>query len=336
MSRYYPGFLAAFFIVLLRIAIGWHFLNEGLEKVESTYGGGKEPFSAEIYLRNANGPFGPYFRQMIPDVDGLDRLDPDKTKASWSAEVARISGHYAFNDDQKKKAEAILDENLQWVTYWFQDPPNAEKVKKYQHDLDEANRTESDPQSLSFQKERALDSRRSLEADRRALLAPLLDHEKALREAVINKVATPEQAQSLGAPSAPRNGLEMINNLTMFGLVAIGGCLILGFLTPLAALLAATFLAMIYFSMPPWPGLPPNPRTEGHYFIVSKNLVEMLACLVLATTPSGHWIGLDALFFGARRRRRLAPEIVHQPEHETAPVRATTARHEDQQPIPID
>ncbi len=29
MSRYYPGFLAAFFIVLLRIAIGWHFLHEG-------------------------------------------------------------------------------------------------------------------------------------------------------------------------------------------------------------------------------------------------------------------------------------------------------------------
>ena len=29
MSRYYPGFLAAFFIVLLRIAIGWHFLYEG-------------------------------------------------------------------------------------------------------------------------------------------------------------------------------------------------------------------------------------------------------------------------------------------------------------------
>jgi hypothetical protein len=39
---------------------------------------------------------------------------------------------------------------------------------------------------------------------------------------------------------------------------------------------------------------------------VSKNLVELLACLVIATTPSGHWVGLDALFFGARRRRRLA------------------------------
>ena len=51
--------------------------------------------------------------------------------------------------------------------------------------------------------------------------------------------------------------------------------------------------------MPPWPGLPPNPKAEGHYWIVSKNLVELIACLSIAMTASGHWFGLDALFFGA-------------------------------------
>ena len=55
----------------------------------------------------------------------------------------------------------------------------------------------------------------------------------------------------------------MINRLTMFGLVAIGFCLIAGFLTPLAALSAAAFLAMIYLSMPPLPGLPPTRRPRG-------------------------------------------------------------------------
>jgi hypothetical protein len=89
-------------------------------------------------------------------------------------------------------------------------------------------------------------------------------------------------------------------------LIAIGGCLILGFLTPFAAICAAAFLALLYFSIPPWPGLPPNPKTEGHYWIVSKNLVELIACLLIAVTASGHWFGLDALFFGARRRRRWA------------------------------
>ena len=64
-NRNYPGFLAALFLVLLRMAIGWHF-SRGCEKVKSTYYGGKEPFSAEIYIRNANGPFAPYFRHVMP------------------------------------------------------------------------------------------------------------------------------------------------------------------------------------------------------------------------------------------------------------------------------
>ncbi len=120
-------------------------------------------------------------------------------------------------------------------------------------------------------------------------------------------LASDDDAISAAESARPWTRLDVINFATTYGLIAIGGCLILGFLTPLAALGAAAFLAMIYLSMPPWPGLPPNPKAEGHYLIVSKNLIELIACLVIATTPNGHWIGLDALFFGARRRRRLAP-----------------------------
>jgi uncharacterized membrane protein YphA (DoxX/SURF4 family) len=76
-----------------------------------------------------------------------------------------------------------------------------------------------------------------------------------------------------------------------------------GFLTRFAALGAALFLAQIYLSMPPWPGLPPAPVAEGHYFIVSKNLIEMLACLALASLPTGQWVGLDAVVFGPMVRR---------------------------------
>jgi uncharacterized membrane protein YphA (DoxX/SURF4 family) len=163
---------------------------------------------------------------------------------------------------------------------------------------------------------------------------PIVGQEKTMREAVA-KLATPDQVKAAGAtresvqsllgkvgispsagslasaassssPPSQWTSLDVLNAATMYGLVAIGGCLILGLFTPMAAISAAAFLAMIYFSMPPWPGLPPNPKAEGHYLIVSKNLLEMIACLVIATTPSGHWIGFDAIFFGARRRRRLA------------------------------
>jgi uncharacterized membrane protein YphA (DoxX/SURF4 family) len=329
MSRYYPGFLAAFFIVLLRIAIGWHFLYEGREKVESMYYG-KEPFSAEIYLRNATGPMGTYFRGMLPDVNSLAMLDPVRLKASWKDEVSRITEHYNFTTEQRETAQKILDGSLQWADYWFDDPANQEKRQKYYHDLRQVLEIDQQPQALSFEKERAWDARRGVEGDRRTLIQPLVAQGTTLREAVA-KVALPDQREAadsrgkatfdwlaqknINIPASLQSkisglaswtSLDVLNWMTIIGLIAIGFCLIAGFLTPVAALAAAGFLAMIYLSMPPWPGTPPNPRAEGHYLIVSKNLVELLACLVIAATPSGHWVGLDALFFGARRRRRLA------------------------------
>ncbi len=340
MARNYPGFLAAFFIILLRVGIGWHFLNEGIEKYESGQNG-KEPFSAEIYLRNANGPLAPYFRQMVPDVDGRDLLDESKLKAAWRADVSRVANHFGFEPAQGTQAEKLADESERWIDFWFNDFENKEKREKYLHDLDHVEQIEHDPNALSYERERALETRRGLDADRRSLIGPLVERGKTLRAAVA-KLATDDQLQKAGGIGAPWTHLDAINLATTYGLIAIGVCLILGFLTPLAALGAAAFLAMIYLSMPPWPGLPPNPRTEGHYFIVSKNLVELIACMVIATTPSGHWIGLDALFFGARRRRRLAPQPSEpnpnaRPTRDRPVTKPVTDRElaEDHKPIPI-
>ncbi|MFO0892015.1 MAG: DoxX family protein [Isosphaeraceae bacterium] len=300
-SRNYPGFLGALFLVLLRIAIGWHFLTEGLDKVESTRYG-KNPFSAEIYLRNASGPLAPTFRSMLPDADGRDSLDPAKLKASWAEHLGRIESHFKFNDQQKAKVKELLDRSNAWADVWFNAFDNKEAIEKYMHELAEVERTERDPNSMSFERERAWESRRSLEADRRKLTAPLVTRGQELTDAAI-ALASSEQQSAAGAYSPPMSFLDVANFLTMYGLCAMGVCLILGFLTPFAAVCAAAFLAMIYLSMPPWPGLPPNPKAEGHYWIVSKNMVELIACLLIAVTASGHWFGLDALFFGARRRR---------------------------------
>jgi hypothetical protein len=67
-------------------------------------------------------------------------------------------------------------------------------------------------------------------------------------------------------------------------------------------------LLSFYLSMPPWPGLPESPKLEGHYRFVNKNLVEMVACLVLASTPNGLWIGLDALLFGRSSKTRTSED----------------------------
>ncbi len=303
-SRNYPGFLGALFLVLLRIAIGWHFLTEGAEKFESTQHG-KQPFSAEIYLRNSVGPLAPQFRAMLPDADSKELLDPAELKASWSGIVDRVANHFKFNDEQKSKAKALLDQSSAWADVWFNAYDNSEARKKYLDELAKVEQTERNPDALSYERERAWESRRSLEADRKTLIAPLVARGQELTDAVV-ALKKPEQQASAGDYSPPTTFLDMANWMTTYGLCAIGVCLILGFLTPFASICAAVFLAMLYLSIPPWPGLPPNPKTEGHYWIVSKNLVELIACLLIMVTASGHWFGLDALFFGARRRRRWA------------------------------
>jgi uncharacterized membrane protein YphA (DoxX/SURF4 family) len=362
MTRHYPGFFAALLIILLRVAIGWHFFYEGWEKYQSTQYG-KDAFSAEIYLRNANGPLAPRFRELLPDVDGREALDLSRLKESWRSDVDWTAGYFGFNEAQRGEASKRLDEAERWADQWFSDPDNQEKRKKYLNELDGVEATENNLKAMSFELERSWDARRSLDTDRRGLIGPLVERGKALRDAVA-KLATSEQVQSAKAPllsriapkappttdrdaittaeaARPWTQLDWINFATTYGLIAIGACLMLGFLTPLAALGAAAFLAMIYLSMPPWPGLPPNPKTEGHYLIVSKNLIEFLACLVIATTPSGHWIGIDAFVFGRRRRRQQAPSPADRvpnspagrnPENDRP---ATTKGEVDREPIPL-
>ena len=70
----------------------------------------------------------------------------------------------------------------------------------------------------------------------------------------------------------------------------------LGLLTPWAAAAAAVQLAMFYFASPPWPGLPAA-TLAGHYLYIDRNLIELIAAGVIATTGTGRWAGLDAYLF---------------------------------------
>jgi uncharacterized membrane protein YphA (DoxX/SURF4 family) len=241
---------------------------------------------------------------MLEDPNSLNLLLPERLKKSWAERAAGMESFHGFNEDQKAQARKLLADADQWADYWFNAPTNAEDVRKYLHDLRGAMLTERDPKALSYERERAAETRAYLEADRKKLIGPVVARAEALDEA-IEGLATSEQ-KAKGEFQSPTTFLDTANVLTMYGLIAMGACLIVGFLTPFSALCAATFLGMIYLSMPPWPGLPEPAKVEGHYFIVSKNLIEMIACLLIAATPSAHWVGLDALFFGARRRRRLA------------------------------
>jgi len=224
--------------------------------------------------------------------------------------MSRIANHYGFDEDQQKAAGEVLKKVQQDADDWFQSIENREKVRKYLADLDEIEAVERKPDALSYEIENARADRKAVEADRKDLVKVVDAWTSDLRLGLAG-LATPDQVKEAGDYVPPLNQLQKIDRLTMWGLSAVGLCLMLGLFTPLAALGGAAYLLSFYLSMPPWPGLPEG-ITEGHYRYVNKNLIEMLACLALASTPNGLWIGVDALLFGwigRGRRARAAAEL---------------------------
>jgi uncharacterized membrane protein YphA (DoxX/SURF4 family) len=143
-----------FFLVLLRLAIGWHFLFEGLEKIESVNLGPtttNRPWTSEPYLREASGPFGDYFRRTIGDPDdvALAKLtvaplppgqDPAKTplyrrfppalEQEWNAYLEAFLAHYGLDQSadasQRKEKDRQIDlvkkklaQNMDQTAHWL-------------------------------------------------------------------------------------------------------------------------------------------------------------------------------------------------------------------------
>lgn len=321
------------FLVLLRIAIGWHFLYEGTQKILSTPWGKTSilarvfpvpegpTFSSEGYLRNSAGPLAPWFRALIPDVDSREKLKVENVKRELIAESKRVIAHYGFEGPRKEEAEKVVSKAVAVTENWFQSVENAEKVKKYLDELAEVEEVEHNPDALSYERSNAWADRKTAETDRRELVKITDSWTDSLRDAltaVAKKDLKRVEAAGPYQPEAPWTTLAMIDLLTMWGLSAVGLCLMLGLFTPLAALGGAAYLLGFYLSMPPWPGLPEG-ITEGHYRFVNKNLIEMIACLALASTPNGLWIGFDAFLFGSIGRGRRRDDEAEPPRRTERP-----------------
>ena len=88
--------------------------------------------------------------------------------------------------------------------------------------------------------------------------------------------------------------MQAMDLAVMLGLSAIGLCLMIGFCTRLACLGGAAFLVNVILTTFPVPGVYPEiPSMVGNFMVVSKDVVELLALLVLALIPSGRWGGFD-------------------------------------------
>jgi uncharacterized membrane protein YphA (DoxX/SURF4 family) len=124
-------------LVLLRLAIGWHFFFEGLEKIQSVYLGPTEtsrPWTSEPYLREASGPLGEAFRRQVPGSDeaALERLTV--LPVTDGQDPARIPPHTRFPPALARDWQAYFDA---WVTHYKLDNgKDQEEKKELQHQLE--------------------------------------------------------------------------------------------------------------------------------------------------------------------------------------------------------
>lgn len=277
----YLGGLAIVMLVLLRVTIGWHFFSEGHNKWE------QGNWDAKPFFQAAQGPFANRFRRMVWDWDGRLRLDVEKTKAHFAGYRDRAIRHFGFNDAQKRQAQinyAKSIEQLQWLIEANKNDLEEYRLGRQRIAALDADANRGGVASLAGQTETI---RKEMEGKINPVLRQI-DTLWSSYEAAQNGLATTQQmaAKSPLAMSKPRNQLidtSIINKVIPYFDMAIGVCLVIGLFTPVAALAAAVFLGQVFLSQFPPPTGPGS----------SYQLIEALACLVLAATAAGRLAGLD-------------------------------------------
>ncbi len=127
--------LSVIALVVLRLTIGWHFLYEGVWKVENA-----DKFSAMPFLTLAKGPFAQMFYAMSPDLNGELRLKPalDEEKAiKLDEEEAKkpLVPEPPKSDGTEKKEKLTNHETLLTHVKWWVVKDFKSDVKKVSEEV---------------------------------------------------------------------------------------------------------------------------------------------------------------------------------------------------------
>ena len=179
-----------FFFLALRLAIGWHFLFEGLYKVNSHYTGQTEtnrPFTSEPYFRTAPGPVAAYMRKQYDDPlatiaekvkapkqisrDEFLRLTPEQQAEECPPAVAKQldelaekanEGVAAMKEEAAKELAAVdpaLEKDLKAI-----DAAEAGELKKAATALEKKLAKEGADEARQEARSKAADKRRAAQA----------------------------------------------------------------------------------------------------------------------------------------------------------------------------
>lgn len=326
--------VAAVMLVILRVTIGWHFLYEGVWKIENA-----DEFSARPFLTQAKGPAAPLFYAMVPDIDGRQRLNLKETgkedkegnaivtseayAGAWAELKQKAVEKYRMSDEQATRAEELLALYSESLEIYLTE--SREDIEGYFGSLERLEaRKAAGTNGAAHEKKRLWGEQQKLRSEVGGWLSEIDGMGEEFRAALWNlldedqKARGPVHAALCEAEALPvrlpfvSTRTQLLDVAVTYGLTAIGLCLVVGFCTRLAALGGAAFLVFVLLTQPPWPTIyPPAPEVVGHALIVDKNFVEMIGLLLLATTAVGRWGGLDFFVYrwlGQPILRRLQSE----------------------------
>jgi uncharacterized membrane protein YphA (DoxX/SURF4 family) len=120
--------LRVFFLLALRLAIGWHFMFEGLHKIHSHSVGQIEtskPFTSEPYFRVAPGPLGAHMRKQFSDPDAEIAAKVKPPESITAEAFAKLSG-----PEQAAKCPAVVAKRLDEAETNAQQTVKAEAEKE--------------------------------------------------------------------------------------------------------------------------------------------------------------------------------------------------------------
>lgn len=292
------GWVGITMLVLMRLVIGFHFFTEGSDKLRSGN------WSAAPFFANAKGPFAEDFRAVVWDHDGSLRLDRDKMLLELAFYRDEAGRHYGFDEAQATQAQSnfkTVVERYDWVI-----ESNADDIDEYGRGAERIAKLDGDPMrdgvdSLGGQRE-------TIRKERNAKIAPVLKQIDTLwadYEATQNAVATADQSDGrpgfrMRRPPTGENGIDtsVMDEFVPYFDMIIGTCLLFGLFTSVASVAAAGFLFSVFLSQ-----FPPAAGPSSTMY----QLVECMACLVLAATGAGRFAGLDFFLHMIVRKTCGAP-----------------------------
>jgi len=85
-----------------------------------------------------------------------------------------------------------------------------------------------------------------------------------------------------------------VDTLNIVALMIVGVTFTLGIFERIGAIVGVGLLALYFLAHPPFPGLT-QMNVEGNYWFVNKNLIELVAIIVIYQLPTGAYFGMDYL-----------------------------------------